>query len=106
VILFVVILFLIAEVCSAQITDAQRHLFDYHASLPLDLKQKQLEEDAWARVWAIEYVSPRGGRVNGFLVEPKDRESILPLSSDIGDRETLQISCRKPSCMRVPALSR
>lgn len=72
-ILFVVILFLIAEVCSAQITDAQRHLFDYHASLPLDLKQKQLEEDAWARVWAIKYVSPRGGRVNGFLVEPKDR---------------------------------
>jgi dipeptidyl aminopeptidase/acylaminoacyl peptidase len=68
---FAVAFLLITTACRAQITDAQRHLFDYDAKQPLDLKQKQLEERPWARVSAIEYASPRGGRVTGFLVEPK-----------------------------------
>src|SRR5262245_45340614 len=60
-----------AATCSAQITDAERHLFDYDTKQPLDLKQEQIEERPWARVFAVDYASPRGGRVTGYLVEPK-----------------------------------
>jgi dienelactone hydrolase len=67
------LVFLIATACSAQISDAQRRLFDYDAKQPLELKQRLLEERPWAYVLAIEYASPRGGRVTGFLVEPKSR---------------------------------
>jgi pimeloyl-ACP methyl ester carboxylesterase len=66
-----VVVLLTTTACSAQITSAQRQLFAYDAKQPLDLKQKKLEERSWARITAIEYASPRGGRVTGFLVEPK-----------------------------------
>ena len=65
------LLLIFATVCVAQVTDTQRKLFEYDAGKPLELKQKQLEERPWARVFAIDYASPSGGRVTGFLVEPK-----------------------------------
>src|SRR6185369_17343934 len=65
------LLLIFATVCVAQVTDTQRKLFEYDAGKPLELKQKQLEKRPWARVFAIDYASPSGGRVTGFLVEPK-----------------------------------
>lgn len=65
------LLLIFATACAAQVTDTQRQLFDYDVKQPLELKQKQLEDRPWARVYAIDYVSPRGGRVTGFLVEPR-----------------------------------
>jgi cephalosporin-C deacetylase-like acetyl esterase len=64
------VLLLFTTVCAAQVTDAQRQLFAYDFKQPLDVKQKQLEQRPWARVFAIDYASPHGGRVTGFLVEP------------------------------------
>src|ERR1044072_4674402 len=64
------VLVLFTTICATQVTDAHRQLFEYDLKQPLDVKQKQLKHRPWARVFAIDYASPHGGRVTGFLVEP------------------------------------
>jgi dienelactone hydrolase len=73
----------IAFVCTyAWLTSAApgefgRH-FDYDRSLPLDLAEKLAYERDSVRVLDITYASPRGGRVTGYLVEPKKAKGRRP----------------------------
>jgi hypothetical protein len=54
------------------IPESTRKLFDYDSTAPLNLTQKPVDQAFTpARLSAIEYDSPRGGRVTGYLVEPR-----------------------------------
>lgn len=57
----------------AQIPASTRKLLDYPPSLPLNLTQKLVDVNAQTRIFDIQYDSPRGGRVTGYLVEPVAR---------------------------------
>ncbi len=57
----------------AQIPTSTLKLLDYDAAAPLRLTQRPLETTAEARVFDIEYDSPRGGRVTAYVVEPVKR---------------------------------
>ena len=56
-----------------QIPEATLKLFAYDATAALKLTQAPLEPTPEARVFEIQYDSPRGGRVTGYLVEPRSR---------------------------------
>jgi len=45
-------------------------MFNYDPAAPLDLKQQVYDRRPSATVYDIDFVSPRGGRVSGFLVLP------------------------------------
>jgi cephalosporin-C deacetylase-like acetyl esterase len=45
-------------------------MFDYKSSAPLDLNKRIFDQLTWATVYEIDFASPRGGRVTGFLVIP------------------------------------
>jgi cephalosporin-C deacetylase-like acetyl esterase len=47
-----------------------KQMFNYDRSAPLDLKQREYSHQAFARVYDIDFASPKGGRVTGFLVLP------------------------------------
>jgi cephalosporin-C deacetylase-like acetyl esterase len=45
-------------------------MFSYDSSAPLDLKERVYDNQPSATVYDIDFVSPKGGRVTGFLVMP------------------------------------
>ena len=68
--------FIVGLVCgfaSGQIPESTRTLFQYDRAAPLNLTQKTVEQPSKSvRIFEIEYDSPRGGRVTGYLIEPRN----------------------------------
>lgn len=57
-------------IAHAQLPAAERTLFNYDTDKPLNFTGKIVEKRASVQISEIEFDSPRGGRVTGFLVEP------------------------------------
>ena len=54
----------------SQFPEPTIHLLEYDAKQPLNLTEKLVEKRARAQVLQIEFDSPKGGRVTGFMVTP------------------------------------
>ncbi len=65
--LFCLVPLLSAEAASI---DELRRLFDYDAKAPLDAKESWLSERNKVRLYELNYASPKGGRVTGYLLSP------------------------------------
>lgn len=57
---------------------AERNLFAYDASAPLDLQQTLKSTQNGVEVSGISFASPDGGRVTGLLFDPVTRSSLRP----------------------------
>lgn len=67
-------LMLIVVACGAvsgQIPESTQKLLEYDASAPLRLTQSEVDKTSAVRISKIQYDSPRGGRVPGYLIEPR-----------------------------------
>ena len=79
--------------CSAQVQkwDKLSTMFAYNKNLPLEVKERHIEDRGIARVHDITYASPMGGDVPAYLVIP-DRKgpfaAVLFLHPGQGDRST------------------
>src|SRR5438876_583920 len=51
--------------------EATLKLLEYNPSAPLNLTQTVINQTPAVRICEIEYDSPRGGRVPGYLIEPR-----------------------------------
>jgi dienelactone hydrolase len=67
-----VMLLLTARSLSAQDASLLHH-FDYDQKAPLDIQEAGLEQRGDIAIHDISYVSPKGGRVPGYLVVPKGK---------------------------------
>lgn len=71
--------------------EQSRHLFDYDASAPLDVKEAGTEKRGDVRVVDLSYASPMGGTVPAFLILPPGEgrhSAVLFLHPGQGDRST------------------
>lgn len=59
-----------STLASGQIPESTRKLLDYPHSLLLNLSQTVVDTTPLVRISDIQYDSPHGGRVTGYLVEP------------------------------------
>jgi dienelactone hydrolase len=53
--------------------DDLKRMYDYDRKQPLDVQEKLLHERDHVKVYDLTYASPKGGRVTGYLVVPKEK---------------------------------